>query len=160
MWKNKHLVVSMLVAPVLAVVAYFATDYVVSEPPHAARAGETYPLMARSNCRYASGQCDLVNGDVELKLSMQTSSTGQAQLLLSSVLPLKAAGIAIAADAGKEAPPTPLEAANPSFTQWRHVLPLKPDDTATLRLAVAAGDSHYYAEVPAVFLQAEITGSR
>lgn len=52
---NKHVVIAMLVAPVLAVIAYFAVDASVSEPPKAAQPGQSYPLAVRSNCRYTSG---------------------------------------------------------------------------------------------------------
>ena len=39
-YKNKHVVVAMLVAPVLALIGYFSVDALVAEKPHAAQAGE------------------------------------------------------------------------------------------------------------------------
>ena len=157
MWKNKHLVVSMLVAPVLAIGAYFATDYVVSEPPQAARAGDSYPLMARSNCRYASGKCDLVNGDVELEL---TAGPGGAQVLLSSSLPLQNAGLAVAGSPADDRPPSALQPDNTTATRWSLALDAPPANTSVLRLVVTAGGSQYYAEVPAIFFQQEEQGTR
>ena len=38
--KNKHLVVAMLVAPVLAVLSYFALDVLVGEQPKPAEEGK------------------------------------------------------------------------------------------------------------------------
>ncbi|MEL7448215.1 MAG: hypothetical protein AAFN78_03350 [Pseudomonadota bacterium] len=159
MFKNKHIIVSLLVAPVLAIVAYFATDYAVRETPHAARAGESYPLMARSNCRYASGRCDLVNGDVELSLSFEPDAAGTSHLLLSSVLPLQRAGIAVAATPGDDLAPSPLERDDATSTRWRMPL-VKPAEDAKLRLVVATGDTSYYAEVPTVFLEPSETEGR
>ncbi len=40
---NKHVVIAMLVAPVLAVIAYFAVDASVSEAPKAAQPGKKLP---------------------------------------------------------------------------------------------------------------------
>ena len=76
MFSNKHVLVAMLVAPVLAIMAWFAVDYFVAERPHAAEEGATYTLLAKSNCRYASGKCDLENADFELTIrpSMRTAT--------------------------------------------------------------------------------------
>ena len=38
--KNKHVVTATLVAPLLALMAYFAIDFFVGEPPQAAREGQ------------------------------------------------------------------------------------------------------------------------
>ena len=62
------IVIALLVAPVLALIAYFAVDAVVAEKPEKALAGSSYPLVAKSNCRYASGRCSLENGDVQLEI--------------------------------------------------------------------------------------------
>jgi len=57
--KNKHLVIAMLVAPVLAVLSYFALDVLVGERPKPAEEGQSYPLVEKPDCRYASGHCGL-----------------------------------------------------------------------------------------------------
>ena len=51
MWKNKHVVVAMLVAPILAILAWFAVDSMVAERAHSAKPGASYKLVAKSNCR-------------------------------------------------------------------------------------------------------------
>ena len=42
MLTNKHVVIALIVAPILAVIAYFATDAAVGEKPHKAQAGKSY----------------------------------------------------------------------------------------------------------------------
>ena len=43
--KNKHMVIAMLMAPVLALISYYAVNALVSETPHAAEAGQSYLLV-------------------------------------------------------------------------------------------------------------------
>ena len=70
MWKNKHVIIALLVAPVLAIIAWFAVDRMVAEEPQAAQAGGAYELVAKPNCRYASGECELVNNEFRLELAL------------------------------------------------------------------------------------------
>ena len=60
---NKHVITAFIVAPILAVLSYYAVDLLLKEQPHVAVAGSSYPLVAQSNCRYTSGRCDLKNAD-------------------------------------------------------------------------------------------------
>jgi NADH:ubiquinone oxidoreductase subunit 3 (subunit A) len=74
MFKNWHVIIAMIVAPILAVLAWFAVDYFVAERPHAAKEGAAYSLIAKSNCRYDSGQCDLENAKRYARGSQQWNS--------------------------------------------------------------------------------------
>lgn len=65
---NKHVVISLIAAPILAVITYIAIDHYVSPKPVLAKPGQAYPLVARSNCRYQSGKCTLVNGEFKIDL--------------------------------------------------------------------------------------------
>lgn len=67
MFKNKHFIIALLIAPILSLIAYFGTDMALSEKPHAAKEGESYKLASKSNCRYTSGLCDMENGDFKVK---------------------------------------------------------------------------------------------
>ena len=154
MWKNKHIVIALLVAPVLALIAYFAVDYMVAERPHAAVAGEDYPLMAKPNCRYASGRCELVNGDVKLALTVDDSDSRQVLSLISE-LPLADARVALAASADDQPAPVRLARASDDGSLWHAELTAGADPTQQLRLVVVAGDSRYYAEVPTAFFERE-----
>jgi hypothetical protein len=66
---NKHFVVALIVAPILAIISYFAVDKLVAPEPIAAQAGENFPLVARSNCRWESGKCTLANGDFKVHIA-------------------------------------------------------------------------------------------
>ncbi|MBX2859174.1 MAG: hypothetical protein KTR17_10965 [Cellvibrionaceae bacterium] len=78
---NKHFVVALIVSPILAVVAWFAVDKIVTPAPVVAEGGASYPLVAKSNCRYSSGKCALTNGDIKiLLLKVQDPVSGQVKL--------------------------------------------------------------------------------
>lgn len=147
MWKNKHVVVAMLVAPVLAILAWFAVDYLVAEKPHAARSGAAYPLVARSNCRYESGRCDLDNNDFRLTLEWADSA-----IRLTSRFPLRGATAGVgatpmAADQGR-----PFTAADATGLVWLLELDSMPGPDDIVRVAVVAEASTYFAEVTGIFL--------
>ena len=152
MFKNKHVVVAMLVAPVLAIMAWFAVDQLVAEKPHAAKPGEAYSLLARSNCRYDSGQCDLVNGDFEITLRPTSVAESSVDIELVSKHALQSATIGLA-DAG--APPSAMAATDAAAVQWTAAISRPAGDDAMLRIAVIAEGTTYYAEVPVVFLRFE-----
>ena len=65
----------------LAVLAYLAAGYLVQKPPQVAQPGESYPLVAAPNCRYASGRCDLSNYDFNAYLSVTPQTTNSSALL-------------------------------------------------------------------------------
>ena len=150
MFTNKHVIVAMIVAPILAVLAYFGTDAIVSETPQAAQQGQTYQLVAKPNCRYQSGVCGMQNGDVELDLQLQTDPQGQLRLLLNSNLPLQ--GAKLAWDNGD---PVPLTATQQDAQQWQLLLAERPAKDAQLRLVVSINDSLYFAETGTVFFDYE-----
>ncbi len=102
MFTNKHVIIAMIVAPILAVLAWFAVGEFTGEQPKRAEPGQTYPLVEKSNCRYQSGACDLENGDFKLRLSLQDGVTGP-EFLLTASHPLE--GVVLAVDAGGR--PTP-----------------------------------------------------
>ena len=66
--RNKHVLVSALVAPLLALMAYFAIDHFMGETPHAAVEGRSYPLVEKPGCRWESGSCGLKNNEFELDM--------------------------------------------------------------------------------------------
>ena len=154
MFTNKHVVVAMLVAPVLAIMAWFAVDHFVGERPHAAQPGATYTLIAKSNCRYDSGQCDLVNGDFEITLRATAVTSDGVDLELVSKHTLEGATIGLVAPELQEAP-AQMAPTDANATRWTAALRRPPDLAASLRVAVVADGATYYAEVPVVFLQLE-----
>ena len=152
MFSNKHVLVAMLVAPVLAIMAWFAVDYFVAERPHAAQEGATYKLLAKSNCRYASGECDLENAEFELSLRPEMISASSVALALSSSHNLDTAVVGFV-DAASAAP-EPMTRTDAVGKEWQ-VLLSRPDNTdASIRIAVTAQGATWFAEVPSVWLEA------
>lgn len=155
MWKNWHVVAALLVAPVLAILAWFAVDWFVAERPHAARPGQDYPLVAKSNCRWPSGACDLANESFNLTLSPEASGAGALTLRIDSRYPLSAATVGLAPAAGTPSQPVAFSPAGEGGTTWSGTLPAPEGEGATLQVVVSAAGSRYFAEVPVVFLAGE-----
>ena len=153
MLRNKHVVIAMLVAPVLAIMAWFAVDYFVAERPHAAKPGSAYTLIAKSNCRYASGQCDLENADFKLGIRPGMVSASSIALTLSASHELQSAARG-SVDGDDIQPPVPMTRTDNAGKEWQALLPNPASDDASIRVAVTANDATWFAEVPVVFLQA------
>ena len=151
MFTNKHVVVAMLVAPVLAIMAWFAIDYFIAERPHAAKEGAAYTLIAKSNCRYDSGACDLENSDFKLSIRPTSVAADSVQLEMTSVFPLQSATLGLVNDGVAEAP-SPMAATSGENLHWTTRIDAPSSETSTIRVAVTAEGSTWYAEVPTVFL--------
>lgn len=151
MFRNKHLVVAMLVAPVLAITAWFAVDYFVAERPHSAREGAAYTLIAKSNCRYDSGQCDLENGDFKLRIRPTSITEDGMQLEMTSVVPLQSATVGLVNEGVPQAPIS-MEATAEDALFWVGRIDLSVGSSSALRIAVTAQGAAWYAEIPTVFL--------
>jgi hypothetical protein len=95
MFKNKHVITALIVTPILAVLGYFSMDYIVSERPHQAVAGGNYQLVQLPNCRYASGKCELKNGNFKVVVTGETEIDGGLRLHLESVFPLDTAHVSV-----------------------------------------------------------------
>ena len=154
MFKDKHVIVAMLVAPILAVIAWFGVDQIVAEKPQTVEAGKTYTLLARSNCRYDSGRCDLENADVELSLLPAVSDTGLVEMTLSSSVELQGAAMSVV-EGAIEIAPTPMANADESGTRWTTQFSLPENPEATIRVAVRTQGATLFTEVPTVFIVAD-----
>ena len=158
--KNKHMILAMFVAPVLAIMAYFATDSLVSEKPHRAETGEQYKLAARSNCRYQSGLCTLHNGDVEIdiRINRLSASSGDhfVELLLQSNTPLQQALVSLGPN---DAQPVALTS-DADMLSWRADLETMLAADSELRLAVMISGTAFYASVATVFIDYDTSFSR
>ncbi len=142
-FKNKHVIIALIVAPVLAVVTYFAVDGLVKERPHIAQEGQAYPLVAKSNCRFSSGECSLENADFKSTLKV---SYDDGLVLFSSSHALQKATIGFLHSDGDESAPTQMIAENASNTLWQTQLPSKTDTQTIARIAVEASGAYYFAE--------------
>ena len=159
MLKNKHVILAMVVAPILAIIAYFSVDYVVSEKPRAAAQGNSYKLAAKSNCRYQSGVCTLENGDIEVSVHARHVSDKKVELKLHSGLPIQQAVIShVSTERASE--PVKMNVVSDEMKDWQVTLELGDPTQTSLRLALNIYDSMYYAEVTAVFIDYETSFSR
>lgn len=157
--KSKHLILAMFIAPVLAIIAYFSVDYMVSEKPHTAKPGNNYKLAARPNCRYQSGICTLKNGDIEVNIQANRGAGADVELNVHSGLPIQHAIISYVTD-DVTAEPVVMNAVSAKKTSWQATLPLLHPEKTQLRLALNIAGSTYYAETSAVFIDYETSFSR
>ena len=153
MFKNKHVVIAMIVAPILSILAWIAVGQFTGEKPHAARPGQSYPLVEKSNCRYASGACDLENEDFRLRLTLTEGLAGP-ELTLSASHALEGA-FAVVVDPQQDLPPRPLRALDDEQQMWVLPLAAHPGADQRIRIVAQAGGSSWFGEVATAFLQDE-----
>ena len=154
MWKNKHVVVALLVAPILSILAWYAVGNLVGEKPHAAKEGSVYTLVARSNCRYASGSCDLHNREFKLTLTPDMLAVSSVALTMTASHSLQSAAMGLVEDGSPKAP-APMTSTGDDGKEWQGLIPRPSTPDAIIRIAVTAQGATWYAEVPTVFLEPE-----
>jgi hypothetical protein len=147
---NKHVVIAMIVAPILAVMAWFAAGQFAGETPQAAVPGQSYPLVEKSNCRYPSGACDVENEGLRLRLT--AGEAGGNELLLTSSHPLDGVVLGVGS-ADEETEPAAMRAADGQRLEWRLQLGAAPLPVQRIRLVALAAGSSYFADVGTTFLQ-------
>ena len=85
----------MIVAPILSILAWYAVGHLVGEKPQAAEEGKLYKLVARSNCRYESGSCDLHNADFQLTIQPEMLTASSVALTMTSSHSLQSAVLSL-----------------------------------------------------------------
>ncbi len=148
---NKHVLIAMIVAPVLAVLAWFGAGQLAGESPQPAVAGKSYPLVEQSNCRYASGRCDLENEDVRLYLAPAHSG---AELLLTSSIALDGVVLGIGLP-DNEPEPAVMRPVDGQGLQWRLEIVRQPASGERIHLVAMAGGTSYFADAVTSFLQSK-----
>jgi hypothetical protein len=149
---NKHVVIAMIVAPILAVLAWFATGTFTGETPQLAVPGQSYPLVEKSNCRYSSGACDLQNEDFRLTLFYREEVAG-SQLVLKSTHPLEGVVLGIGSSDDDEVAPAVMRATDGQGLEWRLAIGPVPAPDQRIRLVAMAGGSSYFGDAATLFLQ-------
>lgn len=151
MFTNKHVVIALIVAPILSVLAWIGVGQLTGEKPQAARPGQSYPLVEKSNCRYESGACDLENEEFQLRLTFHETGAGQ-ELVLSSSHALQ--GVVLGVGATEEnSQPSAMRASDGQGLQWRLAVAGRPGSGERIRLVARAGESSYFGEASTTFLQ-------
>ena len=150
MFTNKHVVIALIVAPILSVLAWFAVGSLTGEQAAPAEPGQDYPLVEKSSCRWASGQCELENEDFELTLKYSEAG----KLLVHSVQPLEWVLVSVYdPEVGDTIPPVALVSADTTGHEWRHPASDLPGAGERIRLVAAAAGSRYYGEMSSQFAQ-------
>lgn len=146
--RNRHFITALLVAPLLAVLAWFVVGQWVEEPPlqpTPAQSGDSYPMIERPGCRYAGGDCGLSNGDFKLALAF----TPDGQLIMASAIPLDYVLVGLASASAQP----PLEA-QPSSTQrdrWFYNFGAVPVSNDRLRVVAVTAGASWFGEASLIF---------
>jgi len=151
MWKNKHILIAVLVTPVLGLMGYFAVSTLVGEKPHAAEEGQSYLLVEKPNCRYNSGMCGLKNGDFELDLSFEWRGDDRMFLMLNSEHSLDGILVAMADPANDKGVPIKMLPVGDGGLSWALELPRPDPERHRLRLAASAGKVLYFGDAATKF---------
>lgn len=155
MFKNKHFLVALLIAPILSLIAYFGTDMAVSEKPHAAKEGETYKLAAKSNCRYTSGLCDMNNGDFKVQFRSEKLTANGLDLSLKAAYPLEGVKLSLVDNPDESAQPIDMQPTDSTGQHWAISLNKPASAESLLRVAIQSEGTLYYGETQAVFVKYE-----
>ena len=149
-FSNKHVITAMIVAPILAVLSYTLVDSMVKEQPHKAQVGASYPLVAQSNCRYTSGQCDLKNEDFLAWVKVASDPAGKT-LIVKSEHPLTAVHVGFAREGDVQTvAPTLMQSQDQGIT-WSLAAPMTFDEHTQMMIVMQANQVKYYAETVMTF---------
>ncbi|GAK24577.1 LOW QUALITY PROTEIN: hypothetical protein JCM19052_5248 [Vibrio sp. JCM 19052] len=155
MFKNKHFIIALLIAPILSLIAYFGTDMALSEKPHAAKEGESYKLASKSNCRYTSGLCDMENGDFKVKFRSEKLTQDSLELSLHAAYPLEGVKLSVVDSQEQNAQPIDMTPADQSGQTGTITLPKPASAESWLRVAIQSEGTLYYGETQTAFVKYE-----
>ena len=158
LFRNKHLLVAALMAPIMALVGYFAIDIFLGETPQAAKPGQTYKLAEKPGCRYAGGKCGLKNVDFELGIRIEPIDGNRSMLLLDSAFPLEGVMAALVdplTQSQSDADPVPMEAQGAEGLSWSLAIDSPVPGRHRLQVATASQGTFYYGDAATEFLAEE-----
>jgi len=150
-WKNRHVLVATLVAPVLGLGAYFGVGAIFGEKPKPAESGQSYRLVEKPNCRYSSGMCGLKNVDFELTLSFERLENGRMLLSLKSENPLDGVKLAMVAEEAEDNKPVDMRPTASDGMNWSLEIPTPDPERDRLRLVAASKQTLYFGDVATKF---------
>jgi hypothetical protein len=143
--------VASLVAPLLALMAWFAMDYLFSDPPEPAVEGRSYPLVEKPDCRWESGKCGLKNADFELEMRIEEMPGGRVTLMLASEFPLDGVKAALAAEQDEQPMPVSMQARDAAGLLWSVELARPRPDTDRLYIVASSHGSLYFGDASTRF---------
>ena len=155
-WKNKQLLIATAMAPVMGLVAYFGIGALFGEKPQVAEVGQSYQLISRSNCRYASGSCSLKNVDFELTLTYEWLENGDMLLMLESENSLDGVLLALVENDTDENQPVAMRSTGNDGLNWSMNLSQPDSERHRLHLVASSGQTLYYGDAALKFTLKEI----
>ena len=147
---NRHLKVAFVVAPFLLIGGYIIADYFQTskERDYLEARGpqfDAYELKLVNGCEPAEGECRLVSGNLNLKLSV---SGGRYRVVSSHVLDNVTMGLAQEDRESRAQALTPHEGQRQWSTPVRRLTNLKMDKPLYIRMVAKSNDIQYYAQIP------------
>ena len=151
MFTNKHVVAALIIAPVISILAWYAVGNLLGEQPAPANPGDSYPLVAKSNCRYASGQCDLENADFSITLRIGDRPGGGQELTAVSAHRLEGIRVALVEPGEPEGGGRRMRQTDSDGRHWTLALDGVPGVETRILLAAGAGGSTWFGDAAARF---------
>ena len=152
-FKNKHLMVATLMAPILALVGYFGINAILSEKPQAAEAGQSYQLVEKPNCRRSGGKCGLKNADFELNLTAEWLTEGQLLISLKSAHTLDGILVELVENNAGQNEPVNMRPASTDGLSWSLNMADPDPDRHRLHMVASSGESLYYGDIAMTFIR-------
>ena len=131
---NKHTKLAILVAPILAVIGYIASDYYME---YQANKTQIFQLTLQKNCMISTKQCVLSSGDFKINIYREGTKT-----ILNSTLPLDNATILLVDESNQSTAYTMQVKDNNYY--WQANISLEPQQK--LRLIASVKGGKYLAE--------------
>ena len=150
MLTNKHVLAALLVAPILAVLAWYGAGQLnddEEQKPAPAQAGNSYPLIERPGCRYAGGACGLSNQD--FKLAIVLMPTGQLRMV--SAVPLDY--VLVGLESGNDQGPVRALPVSAEQDRWVHNFAVVPSSEDRLRVVTGVNGASWFGEVALTFTE-------
>lgn len=154
-WKNKHVILATIVAPILAVLAYFAIGFLFGDKPQPAEPGQVYQLVEKPSCRYGSGECGLKNVDFELTFTGEPLADGRYLLQAVSANPLDGIKLALVEDEADESQPEDMRPVGNDGLKWTLAIKRPEPERDRLHVVAAAGGTLYYGDAATRFTMIE-----
>ena len=149
---DKHVVIAMLVAPILAIASLYAVGWLAGDltESEVAESGQAYPLLERSGCRYEGGECRVSNGDFILTLTVGTVDN-EGAIYIQSALPLESLLVGLRSSGDR--PPLVAQRQSNNTRDWMFLAqgPIASDDA--LRIVAVTGGAAYFGEVSLTFTE-------
>ena len=151
MFTNKHVVIALIVGPILAILAWVGVGQIAGEEAAVAIAGQSYPLVEKSDCRYESGHCRLENEDFKLILRLQQRGL-DTLLVLESEQALEGVLLSVA-EPGGETSPAAMRTSGAQSLEW--VIPVEqvPTPQQRIYLVASSGGVQYFGDAATLFIK-------